>query len=355
MDAVHFVRPELLMSLWLLVPAVIGLWFVNFKMRAKAREKYGEPRLVDRYTKPLTLKSELFIALGWVLVTAFIVVAAAGPVTKALPTRAQSGTLQVIVVTDVSKSMRVEDYRHAMPPKNGLEPVLVPGAYGSRLDMVKRVVETQVMPAIQGNELEIIVYTGEAVSYPDFPTDDLESLRWIFTHWVKIGNAPGGGSDYAMGLIEAIESFKRSPDQNKERVIVLFSDGGFTGKAEDLQKAADEIKKMGIRLIIVGVGSPENGQIPEYSKSGELTGYLKLKEGDVTALQESNLTQLQALTGGEYLKLEADSKLEINWASTLAGSKTEDKEDHVFFYPAGAAFLLLTLLFMRGLLPVRRR
>lgn len=348
MENFHLARPDMLMWLLAVLPATLGLWYFGFKMRKAARERFGEERLVNRYSKPLTFKSEALVVVGWLSVVGLLVFAAAGPVVPAAPTTARSGTLQVIAVSDVSISMRAEDYRAVMPPKNGLSPDLVPGPYGTRLDMVKLVIEREVLPAVQGNEFEIVLYMGNSVAFPDFPTDDFQTLKWIFENWVRVGNAPGGGSDYVEGLKEAVASFKRSPNQNMERVIVLFSDGGYTGSQEELQKAIQEVKQLGIRLIIVGVGTPDNVPIPEYSPSGELTGYKKLKEGQSTALLEANLIALRDATGGEYIRLAADAKLNINWAETLAGSKTEQRESPLDKYLVMAAIGILLLLSLRG-------
>lgn len=350
MESIHLARPDVLMWLLAVVPATIAFWFFGFRMRKAARDRFGEERLVNRNTPALTLRSELLVLAGWLSVVGLLVFAAAGPVAPAAPTTAKSGTLQVIAVTDVSQSMRAEDYRSAMPPKNGLSPEMVPGPYGTRLDMVKIVIQKEVLPAVQGNEFEIVCYMGNSVAFPDFPTDDFQTLKWIFDNWVRIGNAPGGGSDYVEGLKEAVASFKRSPNQNMERVVVLFSDGGYTGSQEELQKVIEEMKQLNIRLVIVGVGTPDNVPIPEYSPSGELTGYKKLKEGQSTALQEANLIALRDAVGdkAQYVLLGPDAKLNINWARTLAGSKTEQKDNPLDGYLVLTALTILLVLSLRG-------
>lgn len=350
MENLHLARPDVLIWLLAVLPATIAFWYFGFRMRKAARDRFGEERLVNRNTKPLTLKSEFFVLAGWLSVVGLLVFAAAGPVAPAAPTTAQSGTLQVIAVTDVSQSMRAEDYRGSMPPKDGLAPALVPGPYGTRLDMVKIVIQKEILPAVQGNEFEIVLYMGNSVAFPDFPTDDFQTLDWIFRNWVRVGNAPGGGSDFVEGLKEAVASFKRSPNQNMERVIVLFSDGGYTGSPEELQKVIEEIRQLNARLIIVGVGTPENVPIPEYSPSGEMTGYKKLKEGQTTALKEENLTALQNAVGpkAEYIRLAADADLNINWARTLAGSKTEQRENPLDGYVVLLATAILLVLSLRG-------
>lgn len=131
---------------------------------------------------------------------------------------------------------------------------------------------------------------------------------------------------------------------------MLFSDGGYSGTPEELQKVIEQIKELNIRLVIVGVGTPENVPIPEYSASGELTGYKKLKEGQSTTLQEQNLIALRDAVGdkAEYVLLGPDAKLNINWARTLAGSKTEQRENPLDGYVIMAALALLLALSLRG-------
>lgn len=347
----HLIRPEYLLALVVLIPTVVALWYTGYKIRVKARRAYGEEKLIGRFTKPLRLASEAAVLTGWVAVVTLLTVAAAGPVTPAAPTNVKAGTLEVIAVVDVSKSMAPEDYRTVMPPKNGIDPTMVPGAYGSRLDMTKLVLSRQVMPAIQGNRLGIVNYSGNGFNQAPL-TDDFTSLKWVMDNWMKIGAAPGGGSDYGEGLKEAVKMFKAEKLTDKQRVIILFSDGGFDGEAENLEKVLEDMRQLNVKLIIVGVGSTTPSPVPLYSRDGQLTGYLQ-KDGQVqtSALDETALTSLATLTGGEYVRLQADGKLDIQWASTLGGTRAEKRENHVYYYPMGVAVLLLGFLFLRGLAP----
>ncbi len=81
-----------------------------------------------------------------------------------------------------------------------------------------------------------------------------------------------------------------------------------------------------------------------------MTGYKKLKEGQSTALLEQNLIALRDAVGdkAEYVLLGPDAKLNINWAWTLAGSKTEQRENPLDGYVIMAALALLLALSLRG-------
>lgn len=352
----HFLRPDYLWALVVVIPVVLGLCYASFVARRNSQANFGEAELLRRYTKPLTLRSELFVSAIWVLATTLVVIALAGPMSKSLPTTVKSGSLQVVAVVDVSKSMGAEDYRSNMPAKDNVPADLVPGRYGHRLGFVHVLLKEQVMPAIIGNQLGVVLYTGEAHEQVSL-TDDWTATGWVLDNWMRIGNAPGGGSDYASGIDKALEMLKRDKIDGRTQVIVLFTDGGFSGEDEALSKTLEKLGNSNARLIVVGVGGKTPIPIKIYDQDGNVTGVEK-KDGEValTALDESAVVQLASSANSEYFILDPDSDgtLKVNWASKLGGSKTETKDNPVFQYPLGLAYLLLTGLFMRGLLRRKR-
>lgn len=348
-----------LQSPWLIGAALaaIGLaaafWWVGYRARVSARASYGEPRLLDRYSKPLNRGAEIFLFFGYASVLLLLGIAAAEPVLEGRPINARAGSVEVVVVTDVSRSMASEEYRSFMPDRNGLAASQVPGAYGSRLDFVKYAIESRIMPSLSNNRLGIVTYSGLGFTQAEL-TYDHPSLRWILRHWMPIGGAPGNGSDYASGLMEALELFNDAPaddpSQARERVIVLFSDGGFTGDADYLRRVVSELGRRRVRLVIVGVGGAQPSAIPLYSASGELQGNL-MRNGQpvLTHFEEERLLALSAATNSEYIRLAPGDSLNISWANVLAGDRVETGVRHLFAFPLGAALVLLSLLQMRGI------
>jgi len=348
MGNIHFANPQYLYSLLGVIPAVAVLWFASYRLRLRARKLYGEEELVSRYTRKMKLSSEIVQLVAWLTAMVLLVVAAAGPRKPDAPQTARTGSLQVVVVMDVSKSMAAEDYRQVMPGPGGSDGSTVIGPHGSRLDMTKHVIVDRIMPAIPGNQIGIVTYSGAGFPQADL-TDDYESLRFVLTHWVKVGSAPGGGSYMADGLSEAIATFQRDQDPKLEKVIVLFSDGGFNGEQADLAKVSQELVKQNIRLIVVGLGMTQPVPIPAYN-GDQFTGYMT-KDGRVvtTGLEEPLLTSLATAVGGTYVHLVNDKELNLRWATTLAGSKVEPHETLIYQYPLAAALALLIVISLRGL------
>lgn len=335
---------EYLLAILVVLPAVAWLWHANFRAIQASRKAYGEPSLLDPKSR-WTFRAEVGKLVGWCVVAAFVVVAAAGPMMPGRPEKIPTGTLQVVVVMDVSKSMAAEDYRSVMPDKDG-SVTSVLGARGSRMDMAKYQIEA-VMKAVQGNQVGLVTYTGEGFPQADL-TNDTTALGFVLKKWVKVGKAPGGGSDYARGLKEALATFKRDEDPNKQKVIVLISDGGFTGDPQELYQTAEQVNKENVKLFIVGLGSHTAVPIPVY-EGDRLTGYRKNKKGDVemTKLEEENLRQLAAQTRGEYKHVPTDGMakaVDLDWENSLGGFRTEIKNLDVYAYFVGAALLLLLVV-----------
>lgn len=336
-----FANPFYLLGLLVLVP-VVGLWLLGYRARVLTRDGYMEKRLDN--SPRWTLRAQWFNLAAWTLAFALLVMAAAGPKITGAPQSVPAGTLQVVVVLDVSKSMAPEDYRYTMPD-NGNKTEIV-GPYGSRLDMAKYLIK-DMMGNIRGNELGVVTYTGEGFPQADL-SHDFVALKFIVEKAIRIGGAPGGGSDYARGLKEALATFKRDEDPNKQKVIVLMSDGGFTGDQAELAAVLEELRKNNVRLIVLGLGTPQNQPIPIYVNN-QLVGYEQLKEDQSTALLEAPLRQLAQDAQGEYAHVgPGDTPPNLSWPSRLAGSKAESHETPIYQYPLVAGLILLIVLSLTG-------
>lgn len=351
MFELNFLHPTLLLLVPLLAVTTLSVWHLNFRRRLRARKLYGEPRLVDTYSQPLRWRKQLFALILWSGALTMLAVAAAGPRLPAAPVQVPRGSAQVVAVWDVSRSMLAEaEYRSFLSASDSALPE-GEGPFGNRIDMVRYIVVNQLMPALTGNELGIVTYSGNGWVQAELMSD-FASMRWVLDNWVVAGSAPGGGSDYAEGLKSAIAVFQEAgASDGHERVVVLFSDGGFTGTASGLSEAVAMLRDNGVRLIVVGVGGKTAVPLPQYNSHGFRTGYMKDDDGQIAtaALEEQNLIDLASQTGGQYLQLDPSSNLDIKWAPALAGSKLEQQLADIYHYPLVAALLLLSIVFLRNL------
>ena len=135
-----------------------------------------------------------------------------------------------------------------------------------------------------------------------------------------------------------------------DRAIVLITDGeDHEGNPLTL---VDSLKKKGIRVYAIGVGSLEGELIPE-SATGAGTGFLKDRSGTVvkSALKEDVLQRLAVETGGAYVRsAPGDLGLERLFKESIDKLKRDEKESRVakvfeerFMWPLALALCLLVL------------
>ena len=358
---VHWLQPQYLYLLPVAIPALAALFYLSHRQHRVARTAWGEEELIERFTSLISPRRQLARVALCLTAVALTIVAAAGPTLSTLPQVVKEGSTQLIAVVDVSPSMAAEDYRSVMPAQEltdgkghvlrTVNPVQVVGPYGMRLDMAKYVIRRQIMPTLERNKIGIVNYTGQGFIQAEL-TDDYSALNWIMTKRMGINQAPGGGSDYAEGLKTALQMFKDQKPNRLQKVILLFTDGGFTGQQSELSKVLSDIRQGGIKIIVVGVGASNPVPIPKYSVDGQLVGFLEEDGKTVqTAIDEAALQTLVLQTGGDYIRLDPASPpdVKIQWAHSLGNTKTEHHQNPAFQYPLAAALALMSVLIGFGL------
>jgi hypothetical protein len=210
--------------------------------------------------------------------------------------------------------------------------------------------------AIKGNRLCLVTYTEEG-----FPlallSDDASALKFVLKHWVKHGSAPGEGSNYARGILSALDLLADGAKE-KQKVIILLTDGGYTGSQEDLDDAVDRLKDEKVKLVIVGLGMPGQNAIPVY-KDGAREGVMEVDGKPITTSYEENaIRNLKSLTdaGYQHIGLDGGSQVvTVDWMSQISGSKTVYQKRMLDKYFAMAAFALIALVVIQGLLTQGRK
>jgi len=346
MMSVSFTYPQFLVLLVVAPVITAGLWYAAVRAYQRSRDLYGESRLVDNYSGKFRLRSEIFTLSAWLAVAVLLSLSAAGPVMQGAPERAQSGSLDVVVAVDVSTSMGAEDYKDSIPA-DVLDNFV--SGHGSRLDEAKYLILKEIMPAVQDNKLGLVTYRGEGFPQAEL-TDDFSALTFVLENWLVIGNAPGGGSDYARGLEQAVKILERDSNPNKSKVIVLFSDGGFTGNQAHLSKIEKLLADKNIRLVIVGIGQGQPVPIPQYDNNDQFVENYKVDgKTELTSIDEGPLMELANATGGTYIQAKPGDGLGINWPTALAGpGKVTAPSMKVYPYLLSLAMLLIALLSFKG-------
>ncbi len=339
-----FAHPLVLWFGLLVAPVVLLVFRLRNRKMREMIAAYGNLETIRSFSRVEGLGTSR--ALGWIVFSSLLVVALANPQVTKL-TSVRTGTLRMVAVMDQSISMAAEPYRA------DLGSVAKPGSNGTSTEMAGQILVDKVLPMAQGNKAGLVFYTGSAFPQAEI-THDLGAITWMIEHWLKKLN-PGGGSDIAIGIIEAIKMFDRD-DQwqgttaEGDRVILLFSDGGFTGDPDALATVLQYIKTQKIFLVVIGLGPDQAMTVPLY-KGTVMTGVYQEDGGAVTTtrIDEKVLRDIATAGGGQYLRMAPGGfkngvKLPIDWQAHLTRRNLEMRLETVYQFPLAAALLLLVLL-----------
>jgi hypothetical protein len=159
---------------------------------------------------------------------------------------------------------------------------------------------------------QIVAYSG--LAFPLSPiTDDRGYLLYVLERGVYLEVIPEEGSEIVQALEAIAQQKLTNPDYAKVSHVVLFSDGGMgrTYKRK-LGEAVDSIRRSGLKLIVVGVGSGTEERIHIFDEDGNFTGrYVSFfgNETFVDVMQEDNLRKLAYDTGGLYFSQQETDRI----------------------------------------------
>ncbi len=323
--------------LWLLLPLVLLFsWeLARHKVQSanlwpKIRRAWAGAFAVTPGTLHTTAESRPRIWL-WFGLT-FALLALARPQWGVVEEQVFDQSREVLIAVDLSKSMLATDVKP------------------TRLDRAKLLIES-LLDRLKGERVGLILFAGTAFVQSPLSAD-YEILR-EFLPALKPDYLPESGSDYKALLETAHEAFGTT---TADRYLIVLSDGEST--VEGWQSLAENLKKKSIRVISLGIGTPQGSFIPDGAG-----GFLKDERGAVvlSRLGSSTLQELAQITGGAY----SDASSWVDLAALLqrtveAGRKGEFSEKNTarmierFQWFLGPAVLLLLLSFWVEF-PVRPR
>ncbi len=317
-------RPEWLYALWALIPLA---WLGRALLRRRQRRLQ---QLVDAQVWPVLAperapQRERMRLVLWLVAAALLLVALARPQWGLQVEEVRRRGLDLIVVLDVSNSMRAED----------LKPNRLQQAKWGIRDLVNR---------LHGDRVGLVLFAGS--SFLSCPlTIDYAAFR-MTSDDAYAGIIPRGGTAIEQALRNALSSFD-SEETGSDRAIVLITDGE-DHEGNPLNLVA-ELKRQNIRVFAVGVGTLEGELIPNPTPDGG--AFLKDRDGQIvkSVLHEDTLRRLALETGGAYVRAApGDFGLERIYDQGLAHLQRNERESRLtrtyadrFYWMVGAATALL--------------
>jgi Ca-activated chloride channel family protein len=235
--------------------------------------------------------------------------------------------LNILVLLDTSKSMLAEDIKP------------------NRLQQAQWAVR-DLLDELQGDKVGLIAFAGGSFLQCPLTVDYAAFMMQLDDLYAGI--IPKGGTDTGAALKTALASFEA--ESAADNVVILISDG------EDHEgrplAMVDELKKNGVRVFSVGVGTAEGELIPVRDQAGRVS-FLKDRDDNVvkTRLQEQVLRDLALKTGGFYVRsAPGDFGLDRIYKEGIASLQTAEQEsrrarvyEERFPWFVGAALLVLLL------------
>ena len=288
-----FEHPAWLLWLVLLAPLALLEWRALLRTERSLKLLLGAKPLpgllVQRF--PGRRVSAVVLRLAAV---ALLGVGAAGPQWGREAVRRQSQGSDVAFVIDVSASMQTRD----VPP--------------SRMEEARREAEA-LLERLQGSRIGLVAFAGDAVRLCPLTLDQAAVRLTLET--IGPGTVSEPGTDLARALRTGLKLLPEG--RRDEQAMVLWTDG------EDLEgharEAIEDLRRSGLRVFVVGVGTPAGDVIPMFDVSGVVTDVKKDENGQVvrSRLDEGVLRELARATHGNYFAASRSGGELVRLASAL--------------------------------------
>jgi Ca-activated chloride channel family protein len=270
------------------LPLLLGIFVWSLYRKEKILKEFGSLDLLSQFSRIRLNKKIPFQALPLLLSFALLIAITARPLLYLNSKTLKEGSLDVVAVMDLSKSMLAEDC----------------GPNISRIEMAKETL-MNLMPELAGNRMGIVTFAGQSFPQAEL-TDDFQALKYVLKNWVTPDLAPSDGSNIGNALSEAVELFE---GDERKKIILLYSDGG-NNKQDNIKKPLTDMSTRGISVFSVGLGSPEGSRIPVY-ENDKFKAWYKIKDTEViTRLNEEILKNISHTTEGRYFRITSGGNIQ---------------------------------------------
>lgn len=263
--------------LLLLIPVLIAVYLWNTSWKKRKIAEFGSGNYLKRLAPEASTTSKPLIKIALLTATvALLIFALVNPKfgTKIETVKRQG--VDIVFAIDVSKSMLAED--------------IAP----SRLGKTKQLA-TQIINNLASDRIGIVGYAGSA--FPMLPITTDYNMAKMYLQDMHTDMVSSMGT----ALRDAIEVGSNYFDDPKtSKVMILISDGEDHG--EGISDAIAVAKEKGIKIITIGVGTPEGAQIP-IKQNGKIVDFKKDAEGNtvITQMNENTLKEVAKGTGGIFM------------------------------------------------------
>lgn len=275
----RFAYPWALWFFWIAIPLLAGMYMFYFRWKKKVLARFGYDATVSRLIKPEIHSRQKLKMYCTLVAVGFIWIAAAGPQLGTKLREVHRRGIDVLIAVDCSKSMLAEDVKP------------------NRLARAKLALSS-LISSLEGDRVGIIAFAGTAFLQCPLTLD--YSAAKMFLDFIDTNLIPRPGTAVGEAILVAVKSFSRK--ERKYKVLVLITDG--EDHNSNPLAAAGEARREGVKILTVGIGSPDGEPIPIRDANGAISGYKKDRSGNIvmSKLDETTLQKIALETGGKYFR-----------------------------------------------------
>lgn len=293
----------LYLYLLILLPLMAALYVYSNYHRRKRLMRYGDPELLAQLMPDVSVNR--YHLKFWFLEAALgmmIFMLARPQFGSKMETVKRQG-IETVVALDISNSMLAQD--------------VTPSRLEKSKKLLSRLVET-----FNNDKVAMIVFAGEAFTQLPITSDYISAKMFLETITPSLITTQG--TDIRGAIELAMKSF--TPNEGVGRAIVLITDGeNHEGGAVE---AAKEAAKKGIRVFVLGVGSPDGSPIPAEGTND----YRRDKDGNVivTRLNEQMCKEIAQAGNGIYVRVDNTNSAERALNAEISKLAKADVETQVY-------------------------
>jgi len=332
----RFLQPQYL-KLFLVLVALVPLWLIFLRTKYKTRLSFGQQSPLEKVSRlsPLWRDVGRYALLN--LVLAGLIVALAHPQRIRDKKITQPKRMDIVFLLDTSPSMRAQD----IPP--------------SRLERALEVIGGFAHKKLPDDRLALVSF-AEASLILSYLTEDPNNILY-YLDYMRSDTTPSFGTNIGRALKNSLTVITKELEVRPQaaryhRVFILLSDGEDHGS--ELEAALTQVKRTGIKVHTVGIGSKEGAPIPIARENGTVR-YLEDDQGTqiISRFDEATLRRVAEQTGGNAYRSFTGQELEhiigeivLKERSIEGLKKIVDYEDlyHNFLLASLGAFLAAILL-----------
>lgn len=298
----RFGEPIYLYFLLIIPFLVIFYIYTNYRRRKKLRQ-YGDPELMA-HLMPNVSKYRPDVKF-WLVTAALVMVIfmLARPQFGSKMETVKRQGVETVVALDISNSMLAQD--------------VTPSRLEKSKKLVSRLVET-----FNNDKVAMIVFAGEAFTQLPITSDYISAKMFLET--ISPSLITTQGTDIRGAIDLAMKSF--TPNEGVGRAIVLITDGeNHEGGAVE---AARQAAEKGVRVFVLGVGSPDGSPIPVEGTND----FRRDKDGNVvvTKLNEQMCQEIAKAGNGIYVRVDNTNNAERALNAEINKLAKADVETQVY-------------------------